>query len=169
MREKREIWVALLLNFFFPGAGHIYAGKQSGIPLLIASGVCIVLSGLILPVLPLLGIWIYALATTRDVVDEYNSQAEAHAAKARTQTANQITPEDFVHQVSKARQLLAAGIIDEAEFSARKSSSILDLQFKTLKGDVDDLLLRIAPLKQANVLSDEEIASIKKALLLKGE
>jgi hypothetical protein len=37
-----------------------------------------------------------------------------------------------------------------------------------LKGDVDDLLLGIAPMKQANLLSDDEILTIKKALLLKG-
>lgn len=127
-----------------------------------------VLSGLIFPLLPLLGIWIYALATTRDVVEEYNRQAEANEAKARTDAAKQITPEDFIRQLSKAHQLLAAGIIDAAEFSAKKASYIQDLQFKTLKGDVDDLLLGIAPMKQANVLSDEEIATIKKALLLKG-
>lgn len=168
MTNKKELWIALLLNFLIPGAGHIYAGKQSpGIPLLIASVVCVVLSGLILPLLPLLGIWIYALATTREVIEEYNRQLEADEAKATADAANQITPEAFGRQLSKAHQLFTAGIINAAELSAKKSLYIQDLQSKTLKGEVDDFLLTIAPMKQANVLSDEEIASIKKALLLK--
>jgi hypothetical protein len=169
MTNKKELWIALLLNFFIPGVGHIYAGKQSpGVPLLIASVICVILSAFVLPLFALLGIWIYALATTRQAVEECNRQVDADEAKATADAANHITPEAFGRQLSKAHQLFTAGIIDAAEFSAKKCSCIQDLQFKTLKGDVDDVLLAIAPMKQANVLSDEEVAAIKKALILKG-
>jgi len=166
LEQKKEFWIALGINFFLPGGGHIYAGDSNkGIALLIAYLVAWALTPeLILPGVIVVGIWIYALLKSREVVDLHNQKIDSLAEAAAVQESKSITAEQFVSSINKANQLFVSDMISEAEFVAKKQTVISDLQFKKFQGDQDDLLLGLAPLKKNGTITDDELLDIKKVL-----
>lgn len=166
MDQKKEFWIAFGLNFLFPGGGHIYAGEtNNGVGLLIAYFIAWILTPvLILPGFIVFGIWVYAMLKSREVVDKYNATVENRKADEEKEMANTVDAEKFIASINKANQLLAADMISDKEFDAKKQAIISELQFKKFSGDQDDLLLGLAPLKKNGIISEDELADIKKAL-----
>ncbi len=166
MEQKKEFWIAFGINFFFPGGGHIYAGDSNkGIGLLITYIIAWALTPeLIVPAIIVIGVWIYALVKTREVIDTYNHDIDAKKEDQAKEELNSITAEQFVTSINKINQLFVSEMFTEAEFKAKKQALISELQFKKLKSDHDDMLLGLAPLKKNGIISDEELKDIKKIL-----
>ncbi len=167
MEQKKEFWIAFLINFFLTGGGHIYARATGlGAGLLAAN----IISWALTPAIPFFMIvviitWVYALATSKEVVEAYNKKIDAKkVAKEANKTANSITPEQFISSINKANELFAAEIITEVEFQAKKQTAISDLQFKNLNGDEDDVLLGLVSLKKNGAVTAEELQQIKKII-----
>ena len=140
VEQRREFWIAFGLNFIFPGGGHIYAGEtKPGIVMLVIYLFSIGLTPFIyFPGLIVIGIWLYALIKTNEVVEAFNLEIEK---KRKIDEEKKITSEQFVTLINKANQLFVSEIISEDEFKAKKQNIISDLQFKTFIGKQDDLLL----------------------------
>jgi len=167
MEQKKEFWIAFGINFFFPGGGHIYAGdSHKGVRLLVFYLISWVLTPFIyVPGFVVVGVWIYALVKSREVVDTYNNKIEAEKEAAVKEEEKSITPEQFVSAINKANQLYVSEMISEPEFKVKKQTIISEFQFKKFIGDKDDLLLGLAPLKKNGTISEDELQEIKKILL----
>ena len=163
MEQKKEFWIAFGINFFFPGGGHIYAGyTNNGVVLLVVYlSACALTPALYFPGLVVVGIWIYALIKSKEVVEKFNNRIETKKLAEEQEEANTITSAQFISLINKANQLLAAEMISETEFQAKKQTIISELQFKKFSGDKDDLLLGLAPLKKMGTIADEELQLIK--------
>ncbi len=168
MEKKKEFWITFGINFFFPGGGHIYAGDtNNGVMLLLVYFVALGLTPFIyFPGIIALGVWIYALVKSKEIVEEYNQGIDAKNQSKEEEAAKRITAEQFVSSINKANQLFSAEMMSNAEFQAKKQSIISDLQFKTLNDDQDDLLLGLVPLKKNGIITDEELQQIKKMLTI---
>ena len=164
---KKEFWIAFLINFFFPGGGHIYAGDtEKGVWILAIYLVCWILTPFIyIPGIVVLGTWGYALFTSKSVVEEYNENLIEQKEKAEKEEKKKIDVQEFIEQLDKAKQLFSAEIISENEFIDRKRSIISQLAFKSLDDNPDELLLAIASMKQSGDITDDEIKDIKKYIL----
>ena len=170
MDSKKEVWIALMINFFAPGGGHWYAGESKGIPLLIVTMVAIVLMPfLYFPGVIVFALWVYTMATSKNVVDSYNAILVEKEIEDEKTKSKLITPEDLAAEVNKANKLLASEIINKTEFEALKQEILNNLQFKILKGSTSDFLLALAPLKKNGLLTDDEIVEFKKILSTKDE
>lgn len=167
MEPKKEFWIAFLINFFFPGGGHIYAGKtEKGAWLLVISFICAILTPLVyITIVASIVIWIYTLVTSQSVVDEYNKGIIEIEKKSVEEEKTHIHIQEFIEGLNNTNQLFSSEIISEQEFNSRKNSIISQLSYKKLVEDPDKLLLSLVPLKQSGVLSEEEIKEIKKYIL----
>lgn len=170
MDSKKEVWIALLINFFAPGGGHWYAGDSKGIPIFIVTIVAgVLMPFLYFPGIIVFGLWVYSMATSKNVIESYNSllvEKEIEDEKTRSKL---FTPEQLAAEVNKANKLLASEIINETEFEALKQEILNNLQFKILQGSTSDFLLALAPLKKNGLLTDDEIVEFKKILTTKDE
>jgi len=166
-QRSKEFWIAFLVNFFFPGGGHIYAGDtERGVLLLIFYLLsCALIPALYFTAAPALGIWIYALATSKKVVDEYEDKVETQKKEIVEHEKQFINTQEFIENLNKANQLFLAEIINAKEFEARKNSIINELTYKKLKDEPDNLLLSLVTLKQSGVLSTSDVQLIKRNIL----
>lgn len=168
--SRKEFWAAFALNFVLPGVGHMYAGATStGVWLLVGN----VLSWALFAAVPIfavgiLGTWIFALVKSAEVVAQHNNTAIANASKVQRLEAERLSPEDLVRQIGKVHQLLTAGMIDESEFDSRKKTILQQVALRTLLGSMDDYLLAAAPLRQAGLLSPEDVSNLKRVLMTGG-
>jgi len=170
--EPKQFWIALLLNLVLPGAGHLYAGQnQVGVILLIINIVswALVVTGI--GVIGVLGSWIYGLATTDRVVKAFNVKVgesqeiiEQQTKEEQDRLKNVVSSQAVAESFMKAHKLRSLDIITEPEFVARKAAIIGALRFKTIDGDPDDILLALAPMKQAGAISVDEVSALKKIL-----
>mgnify|MGYP005624649615 CR=1 FL=1 len=164
MKEKKDFWIAFGLNFIFPGAGHWYAGETKvGGRLVVGYSISLLItlftgySGALM-----VFIWVYSLIKIKEVVEDYNYTLRCEIKAEEKEQEKIVTPEKFVSSINKANQLFAAEMISEAEFQAKKQTIISDLQFNKFVGDLDELLLALAPLKKSETITDDELQAIKK-------
>ena len=78
---------------------------------------------------------------------------------------NTIEANDFVIQIEKSFALFENNLYDADEFSEKKRSVISSLWSKKPRESAEDFLSALIPLIRRNALTQEEIVSIKKAVL----
>ena len=178
--QPKQFWLAFVLNFFLPGAGHLYAGRnQTGAILLIANVISWSLTFIYIGFVGVLITWVWALVDSDAVVKAYNSalaekkqqyqervreEEEERAKSEQEKKETVMTSKDILDALNKANKLYSSEIITQAEFVERKATIIGELQFKKVEGDPDDLLLAIVPLVNSGVISQEEVKAIKEVL-----
>jgi TM2 domain-containing membrane protein YozV len=70
-QAPKSMGVAMLLNFIWPGAGHMYLDSVKGGVYAITTLVCVLTSFLILPIIPLIVIWIGCMVKTPSLHRKY--------------------------------------------------------------------------------------------------
>jgi TM2 domain-containing membrane protein YozV/ribosomal protein L37E len=70
-QDPKSMGIALLLNFIWPGAGHLYLDHSRGLLYAMFSLACLLTAWLIIPILPLFIIWFGCLATTSSIHKKY--------------------------------------------------------------------------------------------------
>jgi hypothetical protein len=125
--ERKEFWIAILINLLLPGGGHIYVGHKNGVPLLVVN----IISWALTPFLsfPFLGAivtWIYALATTRSVVDECNAKVDESEKEVKEAQEKYIKLDEFIESFNKIQLMISSKIIDQSEYDERKRAKKRD-------------------------------------------
>jgi hypothetical protein len=170
--EPKQFWIALVLKLLLPGAGHLYAGQnQSGTTLIIINIIswALVVTGI--GGIGVVGSWLYALVTTDKIIKEFNVKVgksneiiEQQAKEEQQRLKNVVSSQAVAESFMKADKLRSLDIITEPEFVARKAAIIGELRFKIIDGDPDDILLALAPMKQAGAVSADEVMALKNIL-----
>lgn len=75
-----------------------------------------------------------------------------------------LVPEEFISTLTKLSALFDAGMITREELDSKKKELIYKISIAYLKMDSLEFLAELAPLKQNGILTDEDIASIKKII-----
>jgi TM2 domain-containing membrane protein YozV len=178
---KKSVGPALLINFFFPGGGHLYAsGGRKGGGMLLMSILCALTSMLIIPAFIFLLIWIYALATSSDVVQEYNNALEAESrtleerkvskeraerlaeeAKA-AENASFLSGSKLAQGFMKISALLSAQVLSEEEARALKRKLMMESSACWTDEEPADFLAPFASLLSDGVLTRDELEGVKK-------
>lgn len=70
-QAPKSMGVAMLLNFIWPGVGHMYLDAARGGIYAMTTLFCVLFSWLILPIIPLLIIWIGCMVKTPTLHKEY--------------------------------------------------------------------------------------------------
>ena len=70
-QAPKSMGVAMLLNFIWPGAGHMYLDAGRGGVYAMVTLLCVLTIWLFLPIIPLLIIWIGCMAKTPALHKEY--------------------------------------------------------------------------------------------------
>jgi hypothetical protein len=78
---------------------------------------------------------------------------------------NALSVLHFKKQMTDLHNLFVAGMISSAEFSAGKSVIIDDISTKKLNGTKDEFLCELIPLFRVNILTADEINTIKVNIL----
>lgn len=172
-KEPKQFWIAFLINLVLPGAGHIYAGKeQAGAALIIINVLSWALVGTPFGILGVIVSWLTALLTTNYAVKSFNEEVSASQKmieeqkhKEQERLRNVVSSQSVAETFMKAYKLYSSEILTEQEFTAKKATIIGELRFKNIDGDPDDILLALAPLKQAGAVSQDEVVALKKVLL----
>ena len=164
-QQPRRFWIAFLLNFLLPGAGHIYVGNnQHGVWLIVGN----VLGWTLVPFgvgfVPVIGTWLYSLATIDSECKKYNESFVAAEAAAEGRRQAEVDIAEILGLVNSASQLLSAGMINAEEFTVRKLAAISLLSVRRLREPADQLLLALVPYRAKGLLSDDELTRIKTLL-----
>ena len=192
MKQQKNAGVTLLLNFVFPGAGHVYASDGVSWQLLAANIGCAVLGVfLIVPLLACPVIWIYSMVQSADVTQRYNNVyfgddlgggdpdvalwRRDEAARETTEREARRAREAAAEAERKAKQLAATAerVAKEATAEAeRKAKDETEraraeaLVARRVCGeDMAKSFQRVHGLRLGSVLTDEEAAEERKAIL----
>ncbi|WP_447908303.1 SHOCT domain-containing protein [Serratia fonticola] len=154
MQKAKDPALAAILSFIICGSGQIYNGDvPKGVILFVVA--CIF--GIIFLPLALIPA-IYA------AFDAYNSaklrNGDVEIEEQRNKDYIDVT--DFTEKLKRLSSLLNAGMINQEEFEDRKKNLIADICMKKLQEDPLDFLAALVPLKQGEILTDDDISVIKK-------
>ena len=153
MKQQRNNGVTLGLNFFFPGAGHLYAsGGEEGAAMLIFSIVMAVLTPmLVFPGILALIVWIAALAGSGEITNKYNALAEE-----QQQTAVKAVEDQRRKDKQAAAALTAKEAERKAEELGRKAAEAEHLKRRVIGEELAKQMVKVSALKKAGVLTDDE-------------
>jgi hypothetical protein len=179
--QKKEVWATLLINFFFPGGGHLYAsGGKEGMPILVGSLVCWVLTPFVYVTgIPILIFVVITMAQSQEITGKYNllleddeedrrASNEARLAREREVTEEaalkqkrEVKGEALARQYRQISTLVAADVLSEAEACEERKKLIVGAMDGWIAEDVTAFLTPFAPLKSEGVVSDEDLAAVK--------
>ena len=69
--SPKSMGVAMLLNFIWPGAGHMYLDYARGGLYALITALCVLTIWLLIPIIPLVIMWIGCMATTPSIHKKY--------------------------------------------------------------------------------------------------
>ena len=149
--------VTFLLNFFFPGGGHLYAsGGRAGGGILTISIICSILTYYIyVPAFLVLLLWIYTLATSGAITAEHNSELkferkmEAWEAQRPMREAAKLKQQELERKESLAAENETRKRQEEDRRQQREQAQISGKA-------VAERLSKIAGLIQAGVFTEDE-------------
>ncbi|WP_261288603.1 DUF5683 domain-containing protein [Serratia fonticola] len=154
MQKAKDPALAAILSFIICGSGQIYNGDvPKGVILFVVA--CIF--GLIFIPLALIPVFY-------STFDAYNSAKLRNGDVEIEEQRNKdyIDVADFTENLKRLSSLLNAGMINQEEFEGRKKNLIADICMKKLQEDPLDFLAALVPLKQGEILTDDDISVIKK-------
>ena len=166
--------VAILLSFIFTGAGQIYAGsiERGAIQLIIYFVLCFLAFATGIFFIALIPYWGWGMFDANNVTKTLNSALQATFSESQ-ETQDEIeqnakmhtTSLEFVTQLEKISKLHRAGILDELEFTKRKSDLIVSLMSRGPKEDAEDFLTALITSIERKFLTEAEVLQIKKIVL----
>lgn len=167
---------AFILDFLFPGVGHLYAsGGEQGAGLLIAN----ILVGATIPFLYVTAlvsviIWGYAWSTVRDVAVEYNRKLAAQSRAGADQIreierlravqdaqAGLVRGIELVDELRKLASLRKMNVISVAELATEKRQLLDRLRTRRTTESVADFFLPLGPMLDSGELVEADIAELK--------
>jgi len=162
--------IAILLSFFFTGAGQLYADAiERGIVLLVIYFVLTLLSwttGVFFIVL--LPYWIWGMYDASMQADAFNSRTRNSSAEEKRKMQEDVKNRgqyiysaDFVSQLEKLAKLHDVNILSDDEYASRKKDLIVTLVDKRLNDQAEDFLAALVPSIKIGRLSETEIDQIK--------
>lgn len=167
---------AFILDFFFPGVGHLYAsGGEQGAGLLIANIlVAATIPFVYVTALISFVIWGYAWTTARDVALEYNKKVAAQSRAGADQLkeierlravqdtqARLIRGLELAEEVRKLASLRKMNVISDVELATQKRQLIDQLRTRQTTESVADFFLPLGPLLDSGDIVDADIAELK--------
>jgi hypothetical protein len=180
---------AQLLDFFLPGAGHIYGtAGEKGVGLLVANILCaITVPFVYVTFIVNIILWIYALATATSVTRGRNSRIieaqnmirssaqDAQQEEARKRAAQQdmkqraeaeqrtlVTGREVALELSKLDVLRKMKVVAEPEFQSKKGEFIVALMQKKTRESMADFFMPLGQLFESNVIDQGDIDALKK-------
>jgi TM2 domain-containing membrane protein YozV len=168
MEQHKNPAVAAVLSFFISGAGQIYNGDVGkGVAMIVGCILCWLGSALVIPLFLLPVIWICGMIEAHSRATEINASLKKKIETKSAEAINlqTVTSSEFVTRIQKASKLRENALLTEDEFENKKKDAISNLLDKKLAGSPEDFLTAIIPLVREKILTEEEIAKIKAAIL----
>lgn len=169
--QMKSNGIAVLLSFFFTGAGQVYADAiERGIVQLVIYFVLTVLSWITGGVffIILLPYWVWGMFDANMQVDAFNSRIRNRSAEVKRKMQEDVKDRgqfiysaDFVSQLEKLAKLHDVNILSDDEYASRKKDLIVTLVEKRLKDQAEDFLAALVPSIKIGRLTETEIDQIK--------
>ncbi len=173
---RKEPGVAALLSFLWTGAGHLYCGRLGlGVVLAIVYLFSFFLWILVLPALASFGMWIWGMFAAAkearlvneaiDALQSLDEEAQREEqAESQSLLEQKVSAEQFRESLRKLAFLKEQGIYSDEEAEGRVRQCIYELQSKELGDQKEDYLMVAGEMRQAGVVSDSQLASLKALL-----
>lgn len=155
--------IAAILSFLISGLGQIYNGDiTKGILIFIVQILQIVLGSVIyITYVTFFIVWIWA------IYDAYGGAKKINQRIDEEEETNTIKVDKFIETLRKNYELFKHGILSEEEFNKRKHITISRLRTKKTDKIFEDFLYSIIPLKEEQILTDEDFKIIKETISFK--
>lgn len=170
VQNPKSNTTTFLLNFFIPGAGHVYASGGERWGLLITNIICAVLAPFVY--VTLAGnviVWVIAMAMSASVTSEYNARLEqvAHAeVESRELDAKKVVGAEVARQFAKVHEMVGAGLVTTEEADRLRAETIATCMNGWTSEEMIEFLSPFAPLVKSGAISDSDLAEVKKAYAL---
>jgi hypothetical protein len=162
MSSAKQVWITLLLNILFPGAGHGYASDGKEWKRLVAVVVCLLLTPIIyIPGIYVIFSWIYCIVTSGTVTLKYNEPIAEQHASALAKDRLQVRGAPLAEQFGKLNSLLRAEILNPQEYAQQKAQLLAASTDAWTAEDLTTFLGPFATLVTAGQMSQEDLATIK--------
>lgn len=174
--KDKDTGIAMLLSFFFSGAGQIYVGKvERGIVQFVLAcglGALALSTGFFFTWFIFSFYWFWVIVDAGNQAHSFNVGLKSAIAKQANMKAEEeavarktTNSTDFVTQLEKISKLHGAGLLDEPEYISRKRDLIWTLAERKIKDSAEDFLTALIPSIEKKYLVESEIAQIKKLVL----
>jgi TM2 domain-containing membrane protein YozV len=163
MNQQKDPFLAGVLSFFIPGAGHMYCGEV-GVGIAFFFGTIVAYAAFIIPGLFTHGFAVYlAYNKAKDINYQIESvEQQRHIDQKKVaDLGNKIKADEFAEKLKKVHKLHANNIYSDKEYKEKKKAIISELASKKINCEPDDFLASLVVLKEQNVLDSEEINKIK--------
>jgi len=187
-KKRKSSGVTFVLNFICPGAGFLYLGggyTNNGIIYIIVNFVLavitIVTGGLTLILLSIpfwIFVCVYGFPATEEcnrAIDSYNNKIYEQALtnqinsqqlfKESEKQSQKVKCFEFVDSLEKYNKLFKNGIISQEEFTDKKQKLINNIVLYKVVENPEDFLSVIIDLKTKEILTQDDLQKIKKAIL----
>jgi hypothetical protein len=162
------------LNFFIPGAGHLYASGGERWVLFVMNIICAISVPVVyVTFIGNLIIWIVAMVGSRGITDEYNQRLEAPVRAALDEKAineDRVVGADVARQLAKIHETQIAGLIDALEAQRLRTDTLSKASGGWSSEGMIEFLSPFAALTKSGAISESDLAEIKRTytLLKKG-
>lgn len=174
--ELKNPAITFLLNFVFAGAGTMYVGRKyhnAGIIQMIVTlifAIMIFVNPIVLIIwLPYVAfILIYGFKVTKEINDEINEEnltVQNDVFKREDVERKKVKCNDFIESIEKASKLYKNNLLSEDEFKNKKEKLIRDIKLNKIAEEPEDFLNCIIPLKEKNLITQDELMEIKNSIL----
>lgn len=170
--KRKSEGLAILFNFLFTGAGHIYASGGQRVGLLIAALICgATVPFLYVTIIGNLVMWIVGMATGASVAREYNEALDAEEESLikearrneidRIEMAKLISGSTVATEIAKLANLKSMNIISADEFRVKKNEFIRNLLTNRVEESMADFFMPLGTMVQDQTLELEELEKLK--------